>query len=99
MRSTAARVRRTCDAEVADERVDRQRFARVAGGAALPCSLAAGEQNVLRLDVAMDHAVRVRVGEGVRDLTGDAKRLRRIDATALRSSRARSDSPTTSGMT
>src|SRR5262245_60120260 len=73
---TAGRVGRAGDAEVAHERVDRQHFTRVTDGASLAT---AGEQDVFRLDVAMDDAVRVGVGERVRDLPGDAKRLRRID--------------------
>ena len=40
----------------------------------------AGEHDVVRLDVAMDDAVRVRVGERLGDLRGEAQRLRRSAA-------------------
>ena len=56
--------------------------------------LAVGEQDVLRLDVAMDHALAVGMVERVGDLPGDAEGL--VDR-QLRSSRSRSrsDSPST----
>ena len=55
------------------------------------------EQDVLGLDVAMDDAVRVRVGECLGDLAGDAQRFvdRQLPS---RDERSRSDSPSTSGM-
>ena len=58
---------------------------------------AAGEQHVVRLDVAMDDAALVRVGERARDVArmrddlGDRERRRAA-------SRARSDSPSTNGI-
>ena len=58
---------------------------------------AAGEQHVVRLDVAVHDAALVRVGERLRDVAQDADRLGR-SAARRRASRARSDSPSTNGI-
>ena len=59
---------------------------------------AAGEQHVVRLDVAVDDAVLVRVRERARDVAQDAHRLGRRGSSPCRASRARSDSPSTNGI-
>ena len=58
---------------------------------------AAREEDVVRLDVAMDDAALVRVGERARDVAQDRRPLRRRAAAAARM-RARSDSPSTNGI-
>ena len=58
---------------------------------------AAGEQDVVRLDVAVHDAALVRVGERLRDFAQDARSLPRSAADRA-ASRSRSDSPSTNGI-
>ena len=55
----------------------------------------AGEHHVVRLDVAVHHARRVRVGQRVGHLEQDPDRVVRSGSSPWRASRARSDSPST----
>ena len=59
----------------------------------------APEHDVLRLDVAMHDALRVRVGQRVGDFDRDAQRIRDRATAPSRDRRSRSVSPSTYGMT
>ena len=58
---------------------------------------AAGEQHVVRLDVAMDDAALVRVGERLRDVAQNADRLGDRQRAARRAARA-ATRPSTNGI-
>ncbi len=59
---------------------------------------AAGQQHVVRLDVAMDDAALVRVRERARDVAQDAQHVGDRERRLLGHPRARSDSPSTNGI-
>ena len=59
--------------------------------------VAAAQQDVLRLDVPVDHAAAMGIGQGVGHLRGDGQRLVHREV-PQRCSRRRSDSPSMSGM-
>ena len=59
----------------------------------------AGEENVLRLDVAVHDAALVRVGQRAGHLAADPHAPRRATAGCSAPSRCRSDSPSTYGIT